>query len=98
MVKGEVTTMLKEGQSFDAVLAHYVEQEGGHQVLSEPPDQGMGRVAWLLPYLLGAGGLLGAGFVAIRWSRRPSLAGPAAMLDEDSRLRSRLDNELRDLD
>ena len=50
LVKGEVTTMLKEGKTFDAVLAHYVEQEGGNQVLSEPPDQGMGRVAWLLPY------------------------------------------------
>jgi hypothetical protein len=67
-------------------------------VLSEPPDQGMGRVAWLLPYVLGGLGLLGAGMVAMRWSHSPRVAGPAAMLEEDAELRSRLDNELRDLD
>ena len=98
LVKSEVSTMLDEGKSFDAVLAHYVEEQGGNHVLSEPPDQGMGRVAWLLPYLLGLAGLLGAGAFAMRWSRSPNVAGPASMLEEDSSLRSRLDDELRDLD
>ncbi len=98
LVKSEVSTMLDEGKSFDAVLAHYVEEQGGNHVLSEPPDQGMGRVAWLLPYLLGLAGLLGAGAFAMRWSRSPKMAGPASMLEEDSSLRSRLDDELRDLD
>jgi hypothetical protein len=58
----------------------------------------MGRVAWLLPYVLGVVGLLGAGAFAMRWSKGPAVAGPAAMLDEDPSLRSRLDDELRDLD
>jgi cytochrome c-type biogenesis protein CcmF len=98
LVKSEVSTMLDEGKSFDAVLAHYVEEQGGNHVLSEPPDRGMGRVAWLLPYLLGLTGLLGAGAFAMRWSRSPNVAGPASMLEEDSTLRSRLDDELRDLD
>ncbi|MCC7177558.1 MAG: cytochrome c biogenesis protein CcsA [Acidobacteria bacterium] len=98
LVKGEVTTMLKEGKTEAEVLAHYVEQEGGNQVLSSPPDRGMGRVAWLLPYVLGLVGLLGAGFAAIRWSSQPKLAGSAAMMNEDAALGSRLDDELRDLD
>ena len=98
LVKGEVTTMLKEGKSVRRRPRAYVEQEGGNQVLSEPPDRGMGRAAWLFPYLLGGAGLVGAGLFAMRWSKRPALAGPAAMLDEDSGLRSRLDDELRDLD
>jgi cytochrome c-type biogenesis protein CcmF len=98
LVKGEVTTMLKEGKTEAEVLAHYVEQEGGNQVLSSPPDSGMGRVAWLLPYVIGLAGLMGAGLFALRWSSQPKLAGSAAMIGEDSALGSRLDDELRDLD
>jgi cytochrome c-type biogenesis protein CcmH/NrfF len=90
--------MLGEGRSEADVLAHYVAQEGGNQVLSVPPDEGMGRVVWLLPYVLGLLGLVGAGFTAVRWSRRPSVAGPASMLDDDTELNARLDDELRDLD
>lgn len=98
LVKNDVAAMLKDGKSEAEVLAHYVDEQGGHHILSEPPDEGLGRVAWLLPYLLGVGGLLAAGAIAFRWSHRPKVAGPAAMLDEDDTLRSRLDDELRDLD
>jgi cytochrome c-type biogenesis protein CcmF len=110
LVKGEVTQMMKDGGSEDAVLAHYVQPpadhaedpvhrgQSGNRLLSEPPNQGAGRLAWMLPYVLGLAGLLGAGTVAVRWSRRPAVAGPAGMLDEDGALGSRLDDELRDLD
>lgn len=98
IVKTDVTSMLEEGKTEAEVLAHYVSEQGGNHVLSSPPDQGMGRVAWLLPYVLGLVGLLGAGLVAIRWSSQPKVASEAALLNEDSTLGSRLDDELRDLD
>jgi cytochrome c-type biogenesis protein CcmF len=98
LVKTEVTAMLKEGKTEAQVLDHYVKAEGGFHILSEPPNSGSGRLAWLLPYVLGVAGLVGAGAMAVRWSHRPAVAGAASLIDEDGDLRSRLDDELRDLD
>ncbi|HTM31007.1 MAG TPA: heme lyase CcmF/NrfE family subunit [Vicinamibacterales bacterium] len=110
MVKGEVTEMLKEGASNDAVLAHYTNPpaahiddavhrgQSGNSLLSMPPAVGAGRLVYVVPVVLGLGGLFLAISLALRWSRRPVVAGAAGMLDEDDSLRSRLDDELRDLD
>ncbi len=108
IVKGEVTAMFEAGRSEADVLSHFVEpgdhiNAPGHQgvsgqVLLSEPIAGLGRLVWMLPYLLGLTGLIGAGVLAMRWSHRPAIAGPAAMLEEEPTLRSRLDDELRDLD
>ena len=92
--------MLASGKSEAEVLQHYVAKEGGMHVLSEPPNTGVGRLSWLVPYLAGMSGLLLAGVVAVRWSRRAgaSDATSSASRSEDEALRSRLDDELRDLD
>jgi hypothetical protein len=61
----------------------------------------VGRLSWLVPYVVGATGLLAAVFAAVRWSRRTSIADGATgspEAAEDAALRSRLDDELRDLD
>lgn len=66
-----------------------------------PIDRGFNRLAWLLPYLLGASGLVMIGAAALKWSRRPAArAGRAeqAPVPVDSELEKRLDDELRDLD
>ena len=93
LVKTDVTAMLKEGKSEAEILAHYVEEQGGNHILSEPPDQGMGRVAWLLPYALGLAGLLAPAPSPSAGRASLAAAGPAGMLDEDSALGSRLDEE-----
>ena len=72
--------------------------QSGNSLLGEPPAEGSGRIVYILPVVLGLGGLSLAISLALRWSRRPAVAGPAGMLDEDNALRSRLDDELRDLD
>ena len=50
-----------------------------------------------MPVVVGIGGFLTVAFVAVRWSRRPQLAGMPAGV-EDPELAARLDDELRNLD
>ena len=99
-IRQEVTAMLASGKTEAEVLQHYVAKEGGMHVLSEPPDTGVGRLSWLVPYVVGMSGLLLAGLVAVRWSRRAAndASTGAAARSEDAALGSRLDDELRDLD
>ena len=96
-IRAEVDTMLKDGKSEDQILQYYVAKFGGNQVLSEPPISGSGGVVWAMPIVVGVGGFLTIAYLAMRWSRRPSLAGmPPGM--EDPTMAARLDEELRDLD
>ncbi len=99
-IRQEVTAMLASGKTEAEVLQHYVTQQGGMHVLSEPPNTGVGRLSWLVPYLAGMSGLFLAAIVAVRWSRRAAASDAAAgsPAPEDAALRSRLDDELRDLD
>ena len=95
-----VQAMLNEGKTEAQILQHYIDQQGGMHVLVEPPNAGIGKLSWLVPYAAGMTGLVLAGFVAVRWSRRSS-DGDAALASrpsEDAALGSRLDDELRDLD
>jgi cytochrome c-type biogenesis protein CcmH len=96
-IRAEVDSMLKDGKSEDQILQYYVTKFGGNQVLSEPPRSGSGAVVWAMPIVIGVGGFLTIAYLAMRWSRRPALAGmPAGM--EDPEMAARLDDELRDLD
>jgi hypothetical protein len=98
-VRDEVTAMLAEGKSENQILQHFIAQQGGTHVLVEPPNDGIGRLSWLVPYAAGMTGLLIAGLVAVRWSRRAADARPTSEARaEDAALTSRLDDELRDLD
>ena len=66
-------------------------------MLSEPPTDGSGRVVWAMPIVVGVGGFLTVAYLAMRWSRRPALAGMPAGV-EDPEMAARLDDELRNLD
>ena len=80
-----------------AVLAAFVQEFGGQDVLARPIDRGFNRLAWLVPYLVAAAALIGLGVTARRWSRRTTaVAGDAGLLDPA--LNARLDDELKDLD
>jgi cytochrome c-type biogenesis protein CcmF len=93
----KIDGMLKEGKNEAQILRFYVDTFGGNQVLSEPPNSGSGRVVWLMPIVVGAGGFLTAAYLARRWSRRSAFAGVPAGA-EDPEMAARLDQELRDLD
>ena len=77
--------------------------QGGRATRAGRADHAvLGRFAWVIPYGIGATGLLLVGFAAIRWSHRrddavaderPGLSSGAA-----DPLSAQLDDELRDLD
>ncbi len=89
--------LIAEGKSEDEILAIFVRDAGGQDILTSPIDRGFNRLAWLLPYTVAFGSLLAIFITARRWSRssRPALAGDAGL---DPTLNARLDDELRDLD
>jgi cytochrome c-type biogenesis protein CcmF len=89
---------LSEGKDHDAVVAAFVTEFGGQDILAAPIDKGFNRLAWFFPYLIGATGAASLAVVAFRWSRRD--AGFAALQPEAGTpdLTARLDDELRDLD
>jgi len=95
--KHEIDRMLKEGQTPDQIVDAYVKTFGGAHILSEPPNSGSGRVVWAMPVVVGVGGFLTVAYLALRWSRRPAMAGmPAGVEDPD--MAARLNDELRELD
>ena len=81
------------------ILASFVQEYGGQQVLAAPIDRGFNRLAWALPYAIGVLSLFLAGLLAVRWSRRSGQMAIAGVPGgDDAALGSRLDDELRDLD
>jgi cytochrome c-type biogenesis protein CcmF len=91
--------LVAEGKSREEILAVFVHDHGGEDILARPTDRGFNRLAWLLPYGVGLIGMVIVGGIAYRWSRRPVAtadAHPAARTPGD--LEDRLDDELRELD
>jgi cytochrome c-type biogenesis protein CcmF len=101
-MRAELAQLVADGKSEQEIVDYYLAKYGSQEPLAEPIDRGFNRLAWAVPYLLGAGGLALVGTVAVKWSRcrdtedaKPVVAGDRVA---DSELESRLDDELRDLD
>ena len=90
--------LLSEGKDHDAVVATFIHDFGGQDILSAPVDKGFNRLAWFFPYLIGATGAASVAIVAFRWSRREAAADAPVQAADDPDLRAKLDDELRDLD
>jgi cytochrome c-type biogenesis protein CcmF len=92
----KLQALISQGKSEQEIIDIFVHDAGGQDVLAAPIDTGFNRLAWLLPYAVGAMGLGGILFTARRWSRPvTALAGDAGL---DPSLDARLDDELRNLD
>ena len=88
--------LIAEGKSEKEIVAIFVRDAGGQDVLAAPLDSAFNRLAWLVPYALALVGLTAIIMTARRWSRpTPALAGDAGT---DAALNARLDDELRNLD
>ncbi|NOZ51449.1 MAG: cytochrome c-type biogenesis protein CcmH [Chloroflexi bacterium] len=91
---------LAAGKSKEEIKQQFIEFYGP-VVLGEPPRQGINWLAWIIPVLLAAGGLLFAGWMTRSWSRRVQsqvdvAPGADAPPDEDSYL-SQVEREIEDL-
>ena len=97
--RAKIDELVARGLDEQAILAAFVKDYGGQHVLAAPIDKGFNRLAWFFPYFLGLAGAVGIAVVAIKWSRRSDEGEtPAAATTEDTALKQRLDDELRDLD
>jgi cytochrome c-type biogenesis protein CcmF len=97
-MRAQVARLLDAGKTREEIYQFFIAEYGSQEPLGSPLDKGFNRLAWLFPYLVGSAGALGLAFIAMRWSRREGLTPAAALPAEDPALRSRLDDELRDLD
>jgi cytochrome c-type biogenesis protein CcmF len=96
----KVRNYISEGKTYDGVLNAFVSEHQSQAVLAAPLDEGFNRLAWAVPYAIGATGLVLAALVAVRWSRRARTdeAETHGTASQDDPLATRLDDELRDLD
>jgi cytochrome c-type biogenesis protein CcmF len=96
----ELASLVAKGMTHDQVIDYFVKKYGSQEVLASPIDVGFNRLAWFLPYAVGAVGVVTVGSLAVRWSRRRAGSAPAAgdTAPHDADLESKLDDELRDLD
>ena len=99
-MRDEISALVRQGRTRDEVLQHFITKYGSQEPLSQPIDRGFNRLAWLFPYVTGAGGLVLVGLAAVRLSRRRQgdAAAPAPAPAGNAELEQRLDDELRDLD
>jgi cytochrome c-type biogenesis protein CcmH len=96
-----IALKLSEGATPEEIKAYFIQQYGP-QVLGEPPRQGFALLAWILPFVLLAGGAGWLAYLGRRWSlRRRALRTAAAALHpgapQDDYAR-RLEEELSRLD
>jgi cytochrome c-type biogenesis protein CcmF len=95
--RGELRTQVELGKTREEIISHFIAQFGGQQFLRSPIDKGFNRLAWLVPYGVGAIGLVVVGMTARRWSRHPDGSAQAEE-PKDPEIEERLDDELRNLD
>jgi hypothetical protein len=103
MERAKIAEMLAAGKTRADIIQYYIEKYGSQAALASPIDKGFNRLAWLLPYTVGAAGVGALGLAAWRFTKRRGAASPAAQPGEpkpavDPDLEDRLDDELRNLD
>ena len=98
LMRDDLRMDIQAGKGHDQIINEWIAKLGGEHFLSMPLDRGFNRVAWIVPYLLGGVGVVGLGFVAMRWSKHPRESHPSEIASTDDAMNQRLDDELRNLD
>jgi cytochrome c-type biogenesis protein CcmF len=99
-MRSELAALVDQHKTHDEIIQWFVTKYGSQEMLGAPIDRGFNRLAWLVPYLLGAGGIGLAVVFARKWSSHAPLDTPssAGSSGEDAELQARLNRELEDLD
>ena len=95
-MRAELAALIDQGKGHDEIIQAFITKYGSEEMLGAPLDKGFNRLAWLVPYLLGATGAAAIGFAAVKWTRKSDT--PEEGLPNDSAIEERIDDELRDLD
>jgi len=95
-MRGELAALIDQGKGHDEIIQAFITKYGSQEMLGAPIDKGFNRLAWLVPYLLGASGAAAIGFAAVKWTRKSDAQEDNIAID--SALEERIDDELRDLD
>src|SRR5438477_11812193 len=96
-LRTEVSSMIDKGMARDAIIASF-ENKYGEKVLSAPTAEGFNLLAWTMPFIAVLAGAVTIVIAVGRWrSPHPAIPAPAeAPTDSDSRLRRRLEDDLRE--
>jgi cytochrome c-type biogenesis protein CcmF len=108
-MRDQVSRLVAEGRTREEIYRYFVVEYGSEEPLAAPLDRGFNRLAWSVPYLGGAGGLVLMIGVARRWSRRSANAAPESTSSTEADVRNgdaaleptleaRVDDALRDID
>jgi cytochrome c-type biogenesis protein CcmF len=97
-MRAELAALIDQHKSHDEIIQAFVSRYGSEEMLGAPIDAGFNRLAWMLPYLIGAAGAVGVGLAAVRWSRQSKAQTDASVPPTDPDLDRRLDDELKNLD
>ena len=96
-MRAELASLIKEGKGHDEIIQWFVTKYGSQEILGAPIDKGFNRLAWFVPYFVGASGAVAVGFAAVKWTHKGEESKPEPTA-ADSALDERIDDELRDLD
>jgi cytochrome c-type biogenesis protein CcmH/NrfF len=97
-MRSELASLIDQGKNHDEIIQAFISTYGSEEMLGAPIDKGFNRLAWLLPYLLGAGGAIGIGAIAVRWTRHADGKIDPMPAPADAELEERLNDELSNLD
>lgn len=78
-MRGELIAGLDRGENDDLTLQAFV-QKYGPTVMAAPTTTGFNRVAWIMPFLALALGLLTTISIVMAWKKRPAPAAPGGVL------------------
>ena len=95
-MRDELTAGLQRRDNDSLILQGFV-QKYGTTVLAAPATTGFGRVAWVMPFVALAGGILLTSVIVRAWKHRPATAAVSMPADMSSaqldRLRQRVHEE-----
>jgi len=93
-MRGELMAGLDRGENDDLTLQDFV-QKYGPTVLAAPTGTGFNRVAWIMPFLALALGLLTTVFIVLAWKKRPAMDAPGGVIPVSGRELERFRSQAR---
>ena len=70
-IKGKIRELMKQGKSYDEIIAYFVERYG-EWILRAPPVSGFNMVLWVLPGAAIVTGLLCVLYRSKKWVEKPT--------------------------